>query len=127
LFTCLCRCFIHYFPCFNLHEAAFYKHSYCVWTQPNKSVLASQCAVFRSGDKAVSQFEKTSWLRGVLSVLNKSDRGWIILTDLMNCVISSSGHKRKIKAENFSWNFVKAARYSGDVNCPVLHVCIAKL
>ncbi len=29
-------------------------------------------------------------------------------------VISSSGRKRKIKAETFSWNLEKAARYNGE-------------
>ncbi len=29
-------------------------------------------------------------------------------------VISSSGRKRKIKAEKFSWNLAKAVRYNGE-------------
>ncbi len=36
-------------------------------------------------------------------------------------VISSSGCKRKIKAETFSWNLEKAARYNGEGKAP----CIA--
>lgn len=36
-------------------------------------------------------------------------------------VISSSGQKRKIKAETFSWILAKAVRYNGEGKAP----CIA--
>jgi hypothetical protein len=35
-------------------------------------------------------------------------------------VISSSGRKRKIKAETFSQNLAKAARYSGEGKSPCI-------
>ncbi len=34
--------------------------------------------------------------------------------ELDDPVISSSGRKRKIKSETFSWNLEKAARYNGE-------------
>lgn len=34
--------------------------------------------------------------------------------ELDELVIFSSGRKSKIKAETFSWNLAKAARYSGE-------------
>ncbi len=36
------------------------------------------------------------------------------LDELDEPVISSSGRKRKIKAETFSWNLAKAAHYNGE-------------
>ncbi len=35
-------------------------------------------------------------------------------------VISSSGRKRKIKAETLSWNLEKAARYNGEGKAPCI-------
>ncbi len=42
--------------------------------------------------------------------------------ELDETVISSSGRKRKIKAEMFSWNLERAARYNGEGKLCVLRV-----
>ncbi len=86
----------------------------CFWTEADKSILANQRTVFRSGDKATFTLKRrASWEEFSQSWL-KSDRGWIISTNMMNLWYLLQGWKRKINAETFSWNLAKAACYNGE-------------
>ncbi len=66
----------------------------CFWTEADKSILANQCAVFRSGDKATFTWKDVLAERSFIK-LTKSDRGWIISTNLMNLWYLLQGEKLK--------------------------------
>ncbi len=88
------------------------KRPCCFWTEADKSILANQHAVIRSGDKATFTLKRcASWEEFRQSWLKWSRMDHF--DELDEPVISSSGCKRKIKAET--------ARYNGEGTDP----CIA--
>ncbi len=82
-----------------------------LWTEADKSILANQHAVFRSGDMAFTLKRRASW--------EEFRQCWLKVIETRidhfdEPVISSSGRKRKIKTETFSWNFEKWACYNAE-------------